>query len=54
MHTRKTPPGCDFDALALVQSDTLIPLELFTIQKKTSTTMALSNAYAAGQLGNPV
>jgi len=53
-HTRKATPGWDIDALALVQPDTLNPLEPFTIQKKTSTTMSLSNAYAGGQFGNLV
>ena len=53
MHTRKTTPGCDIDALALVQPDTVNPFEAFSI-KKTLATIFLSNAYAAGQLGNPV
>ena len=54
MHTRKTPPGCDFDALALVSSSTLNPLEPLAIQKIKSIMTALSNAYAGGELGNPV
>jgi len=37
----------------LVQPDTVNPFEAFSIQKKTSTTMSLSNAYAGGQFGDP-
>ena len=52
-HTGKATLGYDIDALALVSSFTLNPIEAFSI-KKTLPSIFLSNAYAAGQLGNPV